>query len=719
MLSRGLAARLIIAVTAMLSYAVPLHAQSASDLMRAQRNPTNSLNGSGQQSGYGQNPYEQQDGQGDQNQQNQQDTTKKRGPRKPLESYYFSDSVRALRNFSWYIKRDFNQVEIHHLDTMLTQWRIDYPHLRERLGNSSQGGLGQASLPVNYFERGRSKEFTFSKGYDAYNFTAENVPFYNMKHPFIWLTYLESGQKQYREEHFEGIVSQNISPSSSFGIIYRARGARGKYTRSRIKNHNLGVTFAHTGKRYSIHAGYLNNHIEQQENGGVVGEWAVTDTVFEMPTGIPMKLADAEASNMYRNNVFFVRQTYGIPLERMTEHDFSMAELSAVYIGHTFEYNSWTKAYSDKFSTYTNERGYRTPSGTFVPTVGSYYGNWYYYPDETRDSTYERIITNRFFVEAQPWNRDGVVGTIDGGVGIDIHKYMQTTPDAYVSGSAESVNKTSWFAYASAAGKIRQYVSWDGNFKFYPSGYRGGDLDIGAHVAFTAYVKKKPMTLEGRFEVRSTTPGYWENNWHSNHYIWENDFSKEKETRFEVMFKVPDYGIELGFWQSVLKDKVYYDENSLPQQCSDAVSVTSIYAQKDFTIKGLHLNHRFLVELTSDRKVMPVPTFSAFLSYFYEFWIKRDVLRMQAGVDARYNTSYYAPSWNPALSVFYNQNEVSVGSYPYIDLFVTAKWKRMRIFLKYQHLNCHLFGNGEYFAIAKYPLNPGMFKFGISWAFYD
>ena len=43
----------------------------------------------------------------------------------------------------------------------------------------------------------------------------------------------------------------------------------------------------------------------------------------------------------------------------------------------------------------------------------------------------------------------------------------------------------------------------------------------------------------------------------------------------------------------------------------------------------------------------------------------------------------------------------------------------MRIFIKYQHLNKGLFGNGAYFSAAGYPLNPGMFKLGISWGFYD
>lgn len=116
---------------------------------------------------------------------------------------------------------------------------------------------------------------------------------------------------------------------------------------------------------------------------------------------------------------------------------------------------------------------------------------------------------------------------------------------------------------------------------------------------------------------------------------------------------------------------------------------------------------------------MPLPLVSAFLSYYYEFWIKRDVLRVQIGLDGRFNTKYYVQGYNPALSVFYNQNEVEVGNYPYIDAFVSAKWKRMRILIKYQHLNKGLFGNNEYFSIAKYPLNPGMLKIGLSWAFYD
>ena len=166
-------------------------------------------------------------------------------------------------------------------------------------------------------------------------------------------------------------------------------------------------------------------------------------------------------------------------------------------------------------------------------------------------------------------------------------------------------------------------------------------------------------------------------------------------------------------------NRIYYNAESLVAQNSGSLSITSLYARKDFRIGGFNLNHRVLVQFSSDQTVAPVPLVTAYLSYFYEFWVKRDVLRLQVGLDGRYNTSYYAPGYNPALATFYNQREVEVGNYPYIDAFVTAKWKRMRIFLKYQHVNYGLFGNNQYFTVAGYPLNPGMFKLGISWGFYD
>lgn len=705
------------------------HAQiDAAALARAQREQQYGNQGYGNQGygnqGYGNQGYEQDgvqygpDGMPLEGEDADTTDTKKKRERKPLESYYFDDTTRALYNWKWNIDRDYNRVKIEPLDTTLADWRIDYVFYRKGVGDMALGGLGQSSQAVNWFDRRQDRDFTFASSYDAYTARIDNVPFYNAKRPLTNMTYLESGQKRYREEHFELTHSQNINPSTSANVSYKARSTMGRYDWQRTKNHVLSVGMAHTGKRYSIHAAYMHNNITTRENGGVVGEWAIADTTFEMPSGVPMRLASAEAENHYRNHAFFVKQAIAIPLQRVTEYDFSLADLSAIYFGHQFEYNTWSKVYTDKRASYTNERG-EYVDGKWQPVTDEYYDDWFINPTTTRDSISERLISNKLFVQAQPWDRNGVVGTIDGGIGFDIHTYSYLRLQDYVSGKITKDKRTSWYVYGSTGGKIKRYVDWGANVKYYPSGYRGGDLSIGADVTLRAFIREHPLILSGKFRQELRSPGYWHENLFSNHYAWFNSFDKESETRFEVNFSVPDFALEVGAWQGVMGDMIYYGPDSRVAQHSGTVSLTSLYARKDFRFAGVHLDHRALVQFTSNESVLPVPMLSAFLSYYYEFWVVRDVLRVQIGLDGRFNTAYYAPSYNPALSAFFNQRDVKVGNYPYIDAFVSAKWKRMRILLKVQHLNQGLFGNGEYFQVARYPLNPRMFKFGISWSFYD
>ena len=647
--------------------------------------------------------------------------TKKKRERRPLESYYFNDTTRALYNWKWNVDRYYNRVNIMPLDTTLADWRTDYVFYRKGVGDMALGGLGQSSQPVNWFDRNQDRDFTFARSYDAYTARLENVPFYNGKSALTNMTYLESGQKRYREEHFELVHSQNINPSTSANVSYKARSTMGRYDWQRTKNHALSVGVAHSGKRYSIHAAYMNNMVDTRENGGVVGEWAIADTVFEMPSGVPMRLASSEAHNKYRNNAVFVKQAIAIPLERVTEYDFSVADLSAIYVGHQFEYNSWSKVYTDKRGTYSNERGnYNKETGEWESEDNlSYYDDWFISPETTRDSISERLISNKLFVQVQPWDRYGAISTIDGGVGYDIHTYSYLRLQDYVRGDMTRDKRSSWYIYGAASGMIKRYADWRADAKYHPSGYRGGDLSAGGEITLRAFIREHPLILTGRFRYELRSPGYWHENLFSNHYVWFNSFDKESETRFEVNFSVPDIALEVGAWQGVMTNMIYYGNDSRVAQNPGTVSLTSLYARKDFRFAGFHLDHRALVQISSDEHVLPVPTFSAYLSYYYEFWVVRDVLRVQVGLDGRFNTAYYAPGYNPALSAFYNQREVKIGNYPYLDAFVSAKWKRMRILLKLQHLNQNLFGNGEYFQVARYPLNPRMFKFGISWSFYD
>ena len=119
------------------------------------------------------------------------DSTEEKRIKKPLESYFFSDSIRALPNFKWNVSQDYNRVRIEPLDTTLTAWRIDYPFYRNGVGDAPIGALGQGSVPLNYFERPQWQDFSFASPFHSYIYDMRNAPFYNGKRPFLQMTYID------------------------------------------------------------------------------------------------------------------------------------------------------------------------------------------------------------------------------------------------------------------------------------------------------------------------------------------------------------------------------------------------------------------------------------------------------------------------------------------------------------------------------------------------
>ncbi len=627
------------------------------------------------------------------------DTTKRK-IRKPLESYFFDDSTRKRPNFAWHIDTYRNKVEFTDIDTLINRFELDYPYLRKGVGDAYQGNLGGATIPLNYFDRPQYRNFNFAQSYNTYFWFPDKVNFYNVKKPFTHLSYFMAGQKKYNEESFWLTHAQNISPSSGFNIDYRSQGTRGIYNWQKGRAKDLSMAFSHTGKKYSIHAGYIFNTINNKENGGVQNDRDITDTIFELPENVPVRLQDARM--VLKNNTYYVIQSYGIPLRKLTDEDFSIADRSSVFFGHSFQYSRWSRKYTDTRS-----------------QSGDYYENWYVNPTSTYDSIFETLISNRLFIQLQPWDREGVIGVIDGGIGMDNHYYYQFRQGDYLTGKVKGIRKTGYYVYGSVDGKIKRYFDWGGNIQFHPFGYRSGDMSIGAKASISAFIKGNPITLTGKFSYDRRSPDYWSEEFYSNHYAWSNSFSKENETRIEATLNIPSWGLEAGAAQSVVKNKIYYDARSMPAQETGNVSVSGLYARKDFRLGGFHLNHRVLLQWSTSQEVIPVPLASAFLSYYFEFDVVKSVLRLQVGLDGRYNTPYYAFGYNPALSQFYNQREKEIGGYPMVDVFVNAKWKRMRILLKLEHLNDNLFGDRNYFTLLHYPQNKRVLKLGFSWSFYD
>ena len=125
------------------------------------------------QSPYGNDPFQQQDPFGNNISGNlsanpfmtdnaQQDTTARdttKKERKPLESYFFDNETRAQKNFAWNIDMSKNRIRMTTIDTLLTDFQVDYPFLKKGVGDAYLGNLGAPSVPLAYYDRPVFRDF--------------------------------------------------------------------------------------------------------------------------------------------------------------------------------------------------------------------------------------------------------------------------------------------------------------------------------------------------------------------------------------------------------------------------------------------------------------------------------------------------------------------------------------------------------------------------------
>src|SRR5660397_116285 len=137
-------------------------------------------------------------------------------------------------------------------------------------------------------------------------------------------------------------------------------------------------------------------------------------------------------------------------------------------------------------------------------------------------------------------------------------------------------------------------------------------------------------------------------------------------------------------------------------QTNKELLLFSGFLDKDFNYRKLHFRTRLLWQKASNENFIHLPEFSTFVSAYYKFVLSK-VLFSQLGVDTRYNTSYYADAYSPSTGLFYIQNEKKYGNFPYIDVYISARLKRTRLFFKVMNVGTN-FITQEYFTAAHYPM---------------
>lgn len=664
-----------------------------------------------------------------------------------LETYAVADSMQYKRLIMWEHDRDFNTVKLKDLDTSYNYHFNDIPIFKEDVNASYLGVAGSAAQTYNFFRRDDEENVVFYTPYQPYSYTPENLPFYNTKTTYTELAYWGTlfSNKEKEESNIKILTSQNILPELNVTLEYHRFGANGMLTNEKTDNRTFVASTNYMGKKYLMHAAYIYNKVQRNENGGVVDNFWIRDTTVDARE-IAVNLTSA--SNLIKRNTVFLDQSYRVQLnflkqegtrqERKAERarrdsimssgdslaiatlmeldelkkrekrDSVNRDVTSAFIGHSSEYSVFTKQYQDNI---TDENG------------RNFYGNRFYLnPTSSADSMRVMRLENKVYIRLQPWKADGIVSKLDVGIGDKLLNYYRFTPSSYVVKNRNAI-ENSMYLYAGAQGQYKKYMSWDATGRYTFLGHEINDFGIEANATFKAYPFRKdrnsPLALSAHFETTLKEPDFYQQHFYSNHYRWDNSFGKISTTKVEADLSIPRWKLGASFGYALLSNNIYYDTEGTVRQNSTPMSVMTASLMKNFRLWKFHFDHKLLFQLSSNEEVLPLPMLALNLRYYFQFNVVRNVMQMQLGADARFTTKWYAPAYNPVLGVFHNQTEYRYGNCPDIDVFVNVQWKRACIFIKVLNIGMGWPNDrADYFSAHHYIHSQRAFKIGIFWPFY-
>ena len=674
-----------------------------------------------------------------------------------LSTFALPDSMQYKRIITWNADRNFvdlKNLRVQVEDTSYNRNFYEYPFLKEDINATWLGVAGSPVQLYDFFKRDEEDNAIFYTPYATWSFSPETLPQFNTKTPYTelcyWGTLFANSEKE--ESNIRVMTTQNITPKFNLLLYYHNFKGNGMLKREDTSNRTAAVSTNYLGEKYIMHSGFIYNKIERSENGGVIDASWIRDTTVD-PREIDVYLRDA--SNMIRKRTLFLDQAYRIPFTfldkevraarkeeklKMAERDSIMAsgdstaiaaylakeeadaqlaanELEAdtlttnvttAFIGHTSEWTVFKKQYTDNI---TDDAG-----------KAFYHDRFFLNPTKSMDSLRVMRLENRAFIRLQPWSDDAIVSKLDVGIGDKLVNHYSFSPTSYLTGP-KNVLQNSVYLYAGARGQYKQYFTWDAGGDYTFAGAEINDFGINGNITANFYPfrreKTSPITLKGHFETSLREPDYYEQHIYTNHFKWDNNFSKISKTKIEAGVSVPKWKLAASFGYALLSNNIYYDTLGIVRQNTAPMSVMTAELRKDFKLSNFHFDHKAMVQLSSNEEVMPLPLLALNFRYYLQFDVVKNVMQMQIGADAWYTTRWYAPAYNPVLGVFYNQKTEKYGNCPYIDAFVNIQWKRVSLFVKAVNVNMGWPNKkADYFTADGYIATQRAVKFGITWPFW-
>lgn len=604
------------------------------------------------------------------------------------------------------------------------------------------GNLGSPRLSRLFFERNTQDSNIFMEPFSSFFVRPDQLMFTNSNIPYTNLTYYKAGNKINGEERFKSYFSVNANKQLAFGFNIDYLYGRGYYQNQSTSHFNAGLFGSYIGEKYQIQAIYNNFFLKMNENGGIADDQYITrpenmsggKKEYESTT-IPVRLE--QTSNRNKDFYVYLTQRYRLGFTKNTR------EIKESQSGKTIAAID-SRIANDSLSSVTNMPQDTLDTEEFIPVTsfihtfkvertrhrfhsgnepeGFFPNDYTLNEHQSNDSTTALSVKNIFGIALlEGFNKYAKAGLtayishkfsrydlMNTDITTDMRRIRYTEQEVFVGGElAKREGRLLHYNINGEAGLMDKAI---------------GQFRINAHLDLNFRLGKDTVNFYARGYINNTLPSFYMRHYHSNHYNWDyDDMNKEFRTRVEGELNINRWGTNLRAGIENIKHYTYFNQSATPEQCGDNIQVLSATLKQDFRLGILHLDNEVTWQKTSNETVLPLPQLSLYHNLYLLTKLAKKVLTVQLGADVRYFSKYNAPAYAPGIQQFHlqsSEDQVEIGGYPIVNVYANLHLKRTRIFAMMYHVNAGM-GKANYFLAPHYPINPRLFKIGLSWNFYD
>ncbi|HHU96081.1 MAG: putative porin [Bacteroidota bacterium] len=581
----------------------------------------------------------------------------------------------------------------------------------------AMGHLGTMGSPVIskiFSDRGETETFIFNNAYFPFLRKPDEQLFLNTRVPYSRLNYYRSGNNQTREDRFNARLTTNFGKSLNVGLDVDLINARGHYNSQATRHNNFSLFGNYLSERIEAHA-YVNlGKISHFENGGITNDLFITDpdAIRQQfnPRDIPVKFTNTW--NTLGNNRFFLSGRYNLGYYEVVKSDDTVSDDTVKVRGDFVPVASlsFSSSYTDQFRRFlSHDTTLVNVGGVSMQRIDQFYPNRYYMgavDDSVRFSSFKNIVALSLREGFKKWVKFGLTAFLE----YDLRNYsMRDTVGTGYAQHRESAVTLGGILNKQQGENLLFNIRADlgvlgvnlGEFRLM------GDVQTGFNIA------GRRTTLSAEAYVKNLRPKYLQENYFSKYFKWNQKLGDTRRVYLGGKLHIPFTNSTVSAGVENLQNYIYFNRDRMLSQEGDNVQLLTVRLDQDIRLGVFNWDNRVVYQASSSQEVIPVPTLSVYSNLYLQALIVK-VLTMQVGVDAHWHTKYYVPGYEPALLQFYNQDEKEIGNYPISTIYANFHLQQTRFFVMFYNAASKLLKPTEYFSLPNYPVNPFLFKMGVS-----